>query len=473
MNGEHTVNHGKLQSKEEFKRVLGLPSLIFYGLAFLIPTTIFDMYGIVSNMTHGMFSLTHALTALAMIFTAYSYGRMSSAFPTSGSAYTYVQRAMNPYMGFLTGWTVMMDYLLVPMLSYSFAANYLEALFPNIPKWVWIVGLTVLVTSVSYIGINVTAWVNNTIVIIQLSIVVIVVLFICKYIASGGGAGTFLNLDAFLNLNEISKPEAGWNVIFTGASILVLSYFGFDAVTTVAEEAINPKVNVARAALIICAGVGIMFVSVSYLMMLAWPTGWSEFKDVETGSLELFKKIGLGVLAVIYPFFTVIGAIAGPLAGQTACSRMLYKMGRDGVLPKKFFGYINPKTLTPTNNILFIGIISLSALFLNLTTAISLVNFGALFGCLFVNLSVIFYYYFKQKERRGVNFIRHLIFPFIGALTIFFFLYKLDIHAKTAGLIWLGIGLTYLILSTNFFKKLPSGLDYYSNQPIEKRGKEI
>lgn len=468
MKQEDNIGNAKIQSDHEFKRVLGLPSLVFFGLAFLVPTTIFDMYGVVSNLTHGMFSLTQAITALAMLFTAYSYGRMASAFPISGSAYTYVQKAMNPYVGFLTGWTVMMDYLLVPMLSYIFASNYMAALFPAIPKWVWIIGFTILVTTVSYIGINVTAWVNNTIVLIQLSIVLIVVFFLIKYISGGGGAGTFFDLNAFVNLSEIAKPDVGWNVIFVGSSVLVLSYFGFDAVTTVAEEAINPKVNIARAALIICGGVGILFVAVSYLMMLAWPTAWSEFTDVNVGSLELFKKIGLGILAVIYPFFTVIGAIAGPLAGQTSCSRMLYKMGQEKVLPKKFFGYINPKTATPTNNILLIGVVSLSALFFDLTTAISLVNFGALFGCFLVNLSVIFHYFVKQKRRKGVNVLLYLIAPAIGAFAILFFLYKLDVYAKTAGLIWLAIGFIYLALNTKFFKKLPPELKHDSNEYIEQ-----
>ncbi|MET3293224.1 UNVERIFIED_CONTAM: putrescine importer [Brevibacillus sp. OAP136] len=445
-------------SARELKRVLTLPSLVFYGIAFLVPTSIFDMYGIISNTTHGMLSFTHLITAVAILFTAYSYGRMATAFPVSGSAYTYVQRAINPYMGFLTGWTVMMDYLLAPMLSYIFAANYLGALFPDVPRWIWIVGFTAFVTTVSYIGINVTAWVNNAIVIVQLSIIAVFTFFVCKYIWGGGGTGTFFDSSVFLNLQELAKPDVGWSVIFTGASILVLSYFGFDAVTTVAEEAIEPKKNVARAVMIICGGAGVMFTFVSYLMLLAWPTGWNEFTDVNTGSLALFQKIGLSTLAVIYPFFTVIGAIAGPLAAQTACSRMLYKMGREEVLPKRFFGYIHPKTATPTNCILLIGAVSLSALFFDLRTAISLVNFGALFGCTFVNLSVIFHYFIKGKKRGGADSVRYLLVPAIGTVITLFFIYMLDGYAKMAGITWLTIGLFYLAGSTKFFRKLPPNL---------------
>lgn len=207
--------------------------------------------------------------------------------------------------------------------------------------------------------------------------------------------------------------------------------------------------------MIICAGAGIVFTSSSYLMLLAWPTGWSEFTDAATGSLELFKIIGLGVLTVIYPFFTVIGAIAGPLAGQTACSRMLWKMGHEGIIPKRFFGYIHPKTSTPTNSILFIGAVSLSALFLDVTTAISLVNFGALSACTLVNVSVIFYYFIRQKKRTGVDFLRYLVVPATGGLITLFFLFNLDPYAKTAGLIWVAIGFGYLAVSTNFFRKLP------------------
>ncbi|MGO0060351.1 APC family permease [Brevibacillus fluminis] len=440
------------------KRVLPLASVVFYGFAYLIPTSVFDMYGIVSSMTHGMLALTHLVTAIAMIFTAYSFGRMAAVYPISGSSYTYVQRAISPYLGFLTGWALLSDYLLIPMLSYVIAANYVSTVFPQIPSWVWVVLFAGTVTFITHIGIKVTAWVNNIIVLFQFFVLLVVVFFMCKHLLGGGGAATFFDWSAFYNARELHQEGAGFGVIFSGASILVLSYLGFDAVTTLAEETINPRVTIGRGVMIICAGAGIAFTIISYFLLLSWPTGWQEFADVNTASLELFKRVGLDSLTVIYPFLAVIGALAGPLAAQTSCSRMLYSMGRDNILPKKFFGYLHPKRSTPTFSILFIGGISMIASFLDLTTAISLVNFGALFGFTFVNIAVIFHYFIKENKRSGFNLVRYLIVPLIGAGVCLTFLLNLDGNAKTVGFVWLGIGLIYLAIHTNFFRKLPPEL---------------
>ncbi|MPN38372.1 Putrescine importer PuuP [bioreactor metagenome] len=220
-------------------------------------------------MTHGMLALAYVVATIAMLFTALSYGRMSAAYPIAGSAYSYTQRSINPHIGFLSGWAILMDYLLLPMICCLLGAIFFAPYFPNVPSWVWIVLLMALSTIINFFGVSVTARVNNTVILLQIVFAVGFIIFIAKWLITGNGAATFFDASAILNPVEFNKPDMGWGVIFTGASILALSFLGFDAVSTMAEEAINPEKNLGRATLIICLGSGAFFIGLSYLMQLA------------------------------------------------------------------------------------------------------------------------------------------------------------------------------------------------------------
>jgi amino acid transporter len=402
-----------------------------------------------------MVSLTYTVATLAMVFTAYSYSQMSKVYPMAGSAYTYTQRSLNPYIGFLSGWAILMDYLLLPMINYLLAAIFLTPYFPGVPSWVWVLGYIIVVTFINYNGITITAWANNALIIVQFIFIFAFVLFLAKWIAAGGGAGTFFDWNAFLNPVEFSKPEMGWGIILSGASILALSFLGFDAVTTVSEEAINPEKNVGIAIMVTCIGAGIMFIVVSYLMQLSWPTAWNEFQIVDSGAQELIVKVAGSVMGYLFTATYCIGCLACAMSSHSSAARILFGMGRDGALPKKFFGYVHPKHQTPTNNVILVGAISLSALFLSLAAACSLINFGALAGFTLVNLSVIAHYFIKHKQRGGLGVIRYLIVPLIGAAICFTIWLNLDVNSKILGFSWLVVGIIYLGATTRGFKKLP------------------
>jgi amino acid transporter len=444
--------------EQSLKRVLPLSYLVFYGLAYLAPLTIFSTYGIVTNMTHGMLALCYILATGAMLFTAYSYSQMVKAYPMAGSVYSYVQRSINPHLGFLAGWAILMDYLLIPMINYLLISLFGQTIFPNIPAWVWILGTIAVVTVVNIVGIQVTAWANNILVGVQFVFLLALIIFIFKWISGGEGAGTFFDFSAILNTVEFGKEGMGWGIIWTGASILTLSYLGFDAVTTVAEEAIAPEKNVGRAIIIVCLGAGAMFIVVAYLMQLAWPNAWNEFQSVDTGAYELVAKVMGDSIGSIFTAMFLVGGTASAIACQSSASRILYGMGRDGALPKKFFAYLHPKFKTPVLNILMISLIGLTAFFMDLNLAISLVNFGALAGFTLVNISVIFHYFIRGKQRTGMAFVKYLLVPAIGAAIVFSIWLSLDSHSKTLGAIWLGLGIIYLASTTSFFKKLPPDL---------------
>jgi amino acid transporter len=453
---DHTLE--KYGYEQTLKRVLPLKSLVFYGLAYMMPLTIFTSYGIVQEITHGMLAFAYVICTIAMVFTGLSYMRMVQKYPIAGSVYSYAQRSINPHVGFMGGWAILMDYLLMPILCYVAAAIYLQTILPSLPTVGIVIFLIIAISCVSFVGIKMTSLVNNGLVLIQLVFLVAFLFFIFDWIGKGNGAGTFVSVDAFFNSYEFDKDGVGVAALFAGASILAISFLGFDAVTTVAEEAIEPEKNVGRAIVIICVGAGTLFVVQSYLYQLAWPEGWSVFMDVDSAAFELVEMIAGGAMSYIFSAVYVIGCIGTALASQTSATRILFGMGRDGALPK-FFSHVNKRFKTPSYNILLLAVLSLPATFISLDFIISIINFGALTGFILVNLSVIGCYFVKMKLRSGVgNIVKYLLLPMAGAIFCASIWISLDSHSKTLGFIWLGVGLVYLAISTNFFRKLPPDL---------------
>jgi amino acid transporter len=422
----------------------------------MVPLTIFTTYGLATNMTHGMVSLTYVITTICMGFTAYSYVRMTKAYPVAGSVYTFVQKSINPYLGFLSGWVILIGYMFLPMLNYLVSAIFLSAAVPQVPFWAWIIGFIIIVTIVNHFGIKLTDIFNRAIVWIQIIFLVALVLIVLKFILGGGGAGILLEPTAFINTSELSKEGMGYSVLLSGASILALSFLGFDAISTLSEEAINPEKNIGRAILIACIGAGVAFTLITYILQLAWPEAWIEMIDVEGGSYELISRVAGTVMANIFVAAYAVGCLASSISSVASASRVLYGMGRDQILPKAIFGYLHPKYQTPTKSIIIMAVISLLALVISLSTAASLLNFGALLGFTMVNLSVIAHYFVKGKNRTGVDVIRYLISPILGAIFTFAIWWNLDATSKMLGFVWIAIGIVYLAYTTKMFKKLPA-----------------
>ena len=330
--------NGNSSGGAELSRVMGLRSLIFYGVAFVIPLAFFTTYGIVTNTTHGHVSMTYVVATLCMVFTAYSYCRMVKAFPKSGSVYTYATETFNPYIGFIAGWTIVLGYMFLPMLNYLASATFMEAALPGVPMWVWIVLFTVIVTGANLLGLKVADMFNNVVVIIQLIFLVILLIMTLRYIS---GHDLAINLEAFYNSEEF-HAIGGVQGIAAGAAIVCLAYLGFDGIATLGEEAINPKKNIPRAIMITCIGLGSMYVIFTYLLQAAWPTAWNEIQDIDGGAVEVIAHVANQGMAYFFIAAYVVGCIAASISAVASASRVLYGMGRDGLLPKKCFGYVNP-----------------------------------------------------------------------------------------------------------------------------------
>lgn len=442
-------------SNRGLKRSLGVAPLVFLGLAYMSPFAVFDTFGVVSEATHGHVPASYILITIAILFTALSYGKMVKIYPDAGSAYTYTKKTMNPQLGFLVGWSALLDYLFLPMINALLAGIYLSASFPGVPAWVWVVGLAVLITIMNLAGIKIAVSANTLFVLFQLLVAILFVTLTIRTILLGDGAAGFA-------LNPFYSADIKVNLLFSGASILALSFLGFDAVTTLAEETINPKKNIPKAIFLIALIGGIFFIAVTYFMQSLYPDV-SLFKDIEGASPEIAKHIGGIMFQSIFTSGALISVLASGLAAQTSASRLLFAMGRDGVLPKKWFGMLHKKYQTPIFNIIFVGIISLSALFLDLTTATSLINFGAFTAFTFVNLSVIVHYFKNKDLLSRSSILDYLIFPSIGIAFMIYLWISLDHLAVLFGLSWFAIGLGYLLWVTKGFKIQPPEYEFVEN----------
>lgn len=432
------------------KRVLGLPSLVLFGLVYMVPLTVFTTYGIVTETTGGRLSVAYLVTLAAMVFTARSYARMAAAYPVAGSAYTYTQKSFGAPIGFLAGWSLLLDYLFLPMLNYLVIGIYLNAAVPAIPPWVIVVVTIAIVTVLNIVGIVSVDRANFLIIGIQAIFIVVFVIMAFVAISHSG------TVDVMAPLRG-DGSAGGFSPIAAGAAILCLSFLGFDAVSTLSEEAKEPTRSVPRAIMIATVVSGLIFIVLSYVSQLVYPS--NQFADVDSGSLEVMTTAGGQFLNAFFTAAYVAGALGSAITSQASVARILYAMGRDGILPRKVFGHVSVRFSTPVYAIGFVSVISLAAVFVDLALLASVVSFGALVAFSVVNLSVIKHYFVDLKHRQGAQLLGSLVLPLIGfALTIWLWT-SLSGTALVVGLIWLAIGFIWLLAVTRGFSRPTPTLD--------------
>ena len=277
-----------------------------------------------------------------------------------------------------------------------------------------------------------------------------IAVFVVMSISSISGSGS-VNLMAPL---AGDGTVDGLAPIFTGAALLCLSFLGFDAVSTLSEEAKDAKRTVPKAIMIATVLSGLIYFGLSYISQLDFPS--NQFEDVDSGSLDVMLAAGGQFLNVFFTAAYVAGCIGSALTSQASVSRILFAMGRDGILPRKVFGHVSVRFATPTFAILVVSVISLLALWIDLTVLIALVSFGALVAFSAVNLSVIKHYFFDRNERNVFN---NMVLPIIGlALTLWLWT-SLPGLALKVGLIWLAIGFVWLLGVTRGFQRPTPVLD--------------
>jgi amino acid transporter len=424
--------------KEQLSRVLKTKDLIIFGMIFMVPIAPFGVFGFVWNEAKGMVPLAYLLGLVGMFFTALSYAAMSRAFPLAGSVYTYAHRGLHEVAGFFSGWLILLDYILVPSLLYLISAVALRPIFPAVPAWIWLAGFISFNAIANLLGIQFTARVNRYMLVMELVTLGLFVILGLTALYGGVGAGG-------LTLKPIYDPQVfSWSTVAGATSIAVLSFLGFDGISTLAEESRGKPNAVGRATVLSLVLIGALFILQTWIATdLA---RGMRFTSADTAFYEVAQRAGGAWLRLVTILATVIAsAIANAMAAQAAVSRILFAMARDGKLPA-VLAKVHPRFKTPYVSTLAVALVSLlvGLLFAERLDDLSrVVNFGALTGFVILHLSVISHYFFRQ---RSGDWLRHVIFPLTGLAILVYVLFEMDRAAKILGGCWIAIGVLYYLV---------------------------
>lgn len=436
-------------------RVLTLWDLIFYGIVLIQPVAPIPLFGVVQVLSHGYIVDTILLAMFAMVITAFSYGRMASLFPSAGSAYTYVGRGLNPHLGFLAGWAMFLDYLLQPILNAVWVAVAIHRLLPRIPYVLGVFMFLVIIISLNLKGVRATARANQ--IMLAFMFVVIGAFFVLavRFLLRTDGWGGIFSTGPFYNPKTFSFPAIG-----TATSLAALTYIGFDGVTTLAEDVENPKRNVLLATVLVCLFTGLFSTLEVYLGQRVWPE-YRTFPNVETAFWDVCRRVGGVALFGGITAVTLLACFGSALTGTLAAARLLFAMGRDDVLPRKFFGYLSPRENTPTYNICMIGLLAfVASLFIDFELAAELINFGAFLAFMGVNLATFRQFYLVGVPGLSRHFVTDALLPLLGFLFCLWIWCGLQTPAKVVGGIWFAVGLTYAAVKTRGFRERPVMIDF-------------
>lgn len=451
----HTPQQGTATSADaRLKRVLGLPALVFFGLVYMVPLTMFTTYGVVTEMTGRRTATAYLITLLAMLFTAASYSFMVRKYPISGSAYSYTSLSFGPVVGFLSGWSLLLDYLFLPMINYLLIGLFMNIAFPEIPAWMFVVASIALVTVLNVVGISQVAGMSNVIVGAQLVFIVVFVVMSIKTLA--GGAAIDFSLPF---VGDGSQP--GFAPLMAGAAVLCLSFLGFDAVSTMAEETRDARRDIPRAIIITTVIAGLMFTLLAIISQLVFPG--SVFQNADSAANEVMLKAGGQFLGNFFTSAYIAGCIGSALASQASVSRIIFTMGRDGILPRSLFGTLHARFQTPVVAILVVSAVSLLAIVLDLTTLASMISFGALVAFSVVNLAVIRTYLGVERRRGAKNVLLYGAIPFIGLCLTLWLWTSLSQLTLVVGLSWFAVGFAYLAVHTGGFRRKAPSVNFEEN----------
>src|SRR6185437_7808693 len=266
------MQEAKLTEKTTLRRSLTVWDLVFYGLIVIQPTAPMPIYGVVSQVARGHVVTTILIAMVAMLLTAVSYGRMARVYPSAGSAYAYVRAEFGTFPGYLTGWGIVLDYLLNPLICTIWCSKAASNIVP-IPYVVWVVFFALLFTFLNLRGIETSAAISRWLTIAMSAVVVYMLICMARYLAGVGPSGPDFFTKPFYNPATFSLSS-----VFTGTSIAALTYIGFDSISTLSEEVVNPQKNILRATVLTCLATGLFSAIEVYAGQLVWPD-FSHYPD--------------------------------------------------------------------------------------------------------------------------------------------------------------------------------------------------
>lgn len=436
------------------KRVLSLWDLVYYGIILTSPIAAVPLFGEAQVLSRGHTVTTLLLAMTAMSVTAVSFGRMANVYPSSGSVYSYISKALNPHVGFILGWAMFLEYLFQPIQNCLYAVLAIHRMVPQVP-FALLAAITVgFITVMTVQGIKFTARTNEVLLGFMLVVTVIFLVQAFRYIVLHQTIG------ALFSLKPIYNPATfNLRALAAGTSFAALVFIGFDGVSILAEEVKNPKRNVLLAAVLVCLFTGLFSGLQVYLAQLTWPD-YSTLQNQETAFMDVARIAGGPLLFAAYGIVLLVSSMACGLAGHVGAARLLYSMGRDDVIPKKIFGHLGKKG-SPVYNEWIVGILAyVAVLTIPWERAAEIVTFGALLAFTSVNLVALLHFWFGPNATGNRNFFVDAFVPAFGGVFCFVLLIGLQPWTKYAGLIWLAVGIMYSGYRTRMFTVRPTLFDF-------------
>jgi putrescine importer len=452
------------------RRTLTLSDLILYGIIVIQPVAPMSVFGVLSDRGHGHVVTAILIAMVAMLFTGISYGRMARAYPSAGSAFTYVAQEVNPAVGFVTGWSMVMDYMLNPLICTVWCAGQAHQFAPGVPSWSWKIFFALVFTLLNIRGIKTSARINAVMALLMGMVVVAIFVAGARYIF-GAPQGTVSYLTPFYDPHTFT-----WSNLLGCTSIAVLTYIGFDGISTLSEEAENPRRNILVATVLTCLVIGLLSAAEVYVAQLIWPAR-EPFPDINTAYSFVAGRAWKPLFPIV-GFTLLLANFGSGFGSQLGAARLLYGMGRSNALPKSFFGVVDQKNHVPRNSVIFVGIVALLGAFVleivagyqagssnsffswnNLSQMLNggaayglgaeMLNFGALIAFMGVNVAALLRYFVRSKEKK----LGYLIPPILGFLICFGLWINLSRPAMIVGSIWMAAGIFFGAVRTKGFRK--------------------
>ncbi len=436
MSGELTSGGPRL------RRTLTLWDLILYGVIVIQPVAPMSVFGVLSDRGRGHVVTAILIAMVAMLFTGISYGRMARVYPSAGSAFTYVAQEINPAVGYITGWSMVMDYMLNPLICTIWCAQQAHQFAPGVPVVIWKIFFAGVFTLLNIRGIKTSARINAGMAAAMGAVVVVIFVAAARYIFGHPHSDPLFFTRPFYDPQTFTLGG-----LFGCTSIAVLTYIGFDGISTLSEEAENPRRNILLATVLTCLTIGILSAFEVYAAQLVWPVS-QPFPDVDTAYVYVAGR-AWAPLFVVVGFTLLLANFGSGMGAQLGAARLLYGMGRSNALPKSFFGAVDARHRVPRNNVIFVGAIALAgSFFLSYGLGAEMLNFGALIAFMGVNAAAFLRYYVREPEKKLLN----LLPPVLGFFICLALWLNLSNPAKIVGSIWMVLGIAFGIWKTKWFR---------------------
>jgi putrescine importer len=426
------------------RRTLTLWDLVLYGVIVIQPTAPMSVFGVLSERGRGHVVTTILIAMVAMLFTAISYGRMARAYPSAGSAFTYVGQELNPAAGYVTGWSMAMDYMLNPMICIIWCSKAALNFAPQVPYFVWAIIFFFVFTGLNLRGIRTSARLNAGLAAAMGVVIAIFFVSAARYIFGHPHDGL-----SFFTRPFYDPATFNMRAVLGGTSIAVLTYIGFDGISTLSEEAQNPRRNILLATVLTCVVIGVLSAFQVYAAQLVWPAS-QPFPDVDTAFVHVAGRVSGAWFFLLMNLTLLVANFGSGMGAQLGAARLLYGMGRSNALPRSFFGAVDAKNRVPRNNVVFVGLVALAGAFvLSYSLGAEMLNFGALIAFMGVNLAAFLRYYVRSTAKT----IGNLLPPLIGLVVCFILWVNLSWQAKLAGSLWMLAGIAYGAWKTHGFRR--------------------